>query len=65
VWIATANLKAMMVEQDGGFVPIVDVMGRLAKRHVALRLLHADLPSRPFRVVYADANVDMHSRLSR
>lgn len=49
VWIATANVKAMMVEQDGAFVPLTTVLATLAKRGVALRLLHADLPSRPFR----------------
>ena len=49
VWIATANVKAMMVERDGAFVPLATVLAELAKRGVELRLLHADLPSRPFR----------------
>ena len=31
VWIATANLKAMMVEQGGEFVPVVEVFSRPAK----------------------------------
>jgi phosphatidylserine/phosphatidylglycerophosphate/cardiolipin synthase-like enzyme len=49
VWIATANLKAMMIEQDGEFVPVLELFARLAERGVELRLLHAELPSRPFR----------------
>ena len=49
VWIATANLKATFVEQDGAFVPIVEVLAQLAERGVHLRLLHADLPSKVFR----------------
>ena len=49
VWIATANVKAMYVEQEGRFVPLLEVLDGLAARGVALRLLHAELPSAPFR----------------
>lgn len=49
VWIATANVKAMYVERSGRFVPLLEVLDGLAARGVALRLLHAELPSRPFR----------------
>jgi len=52
VWIATANLKAMLVEQDGDFVPVAELFERLARRGVDLRLLHAELPSRPFRMEF-------------
>ncbi|MBJ6760202.1 phospholipase [Myxococcaceae bacterium JPH2] len=52
VWIATANVKAMFVEQKGKFVPLVEVLDGLAARGVALRLLHAELPSRPFRAAF-------------
>jgi phosphatidylserine/phosphatidylglycerophosphate/cardiolipin synthase-like enzyme len=52
VWIATANLKAMLVEQDGEFVPVAELFERLARRGVDLRLLHAELPSRPFRAEF-------------
>jgi len=58
VWIATANVKAMLVERNGEYVPIVDVFADLAKRGVELRLLHAELPSRPFRDAF-----DKHARL--
>jgi phosphatidylserine/phosphatidylglycerophosphate/cardiolipin synthase-like enzyme len=60
VWIATANVKAMYVEQGGRFVPVLEVLDRLAARGVALRLLHAELPSRPFREEF-----DRRARLVR
>ncbi|MSP60176.1 MAG: phospholipase [Myxococcales bacterium] len=52
VWIATANVKAMMIEQRGKWRPVVDLFSSLAARGVALRLLHAELPSRPFRAAF-------------
>ncbi len=52
VWISTANLKAMYVEHHGEFVPVLDVFSELAKRGVELRILHAELPSRPFRQAF-------------
>ncbi len=52
VWLATANVKAMYVEHGGRFVPLVEVLDGLASRGVALRLLHAELPSRPFRAAF-------------
>jgi phosphatidylserine/phosphatidylglycerophosphate/cardiolipin synthase-like enzyme len=58
VWISTANVKAMFVEQDEQFVPVLEVFDRLAARGVELRLLHAELPSRPFRAAF-----DERSRL--
>ncbi|MEW5854654.1 MAG: phospholipase D family protein [Myxococcota bacterium] len=58
VWISTANVKAMMVERRGRYVPILDVFADLAKRGVELRLLHAELPSRPFRAAF-----DRHAQL--
>jgi phosphatidylserine/phosphatidylglycerophosphate/cardiolipin synthase-like enzyme len=63
VWIATANVKELMIE-DGrarpgrrrslraGRLPYVSILARLdelAAHGVELRLLHAELPSRPFR----------------
>jgi phosphatidylserine/phosphatidylglycerophosphate/cardiolipin synthase-like enzyme len=52
VWISTANVKAMYVEQDGEFRPVLDLFAKLAARGVELRLLHAELPSRPFRTAF-------------
>jgi phosphatidylserine/phosphatidylglycerophosphate/cardiolipin synthase-like enzyme len=59
VWIATANLKDLMVE-DSQLVPgrsrgrtrfrsVLSAMGELAGRGVELRILHACPPSRAFR----------------
>lgn len=61
VWIATANLKELMVE-DGRAQPgvrrsrrrstyrsILEVLAEQARRGVELRVLHADRPSGPFR----------------
>lgn len=51
-WIATANVKAMLVEQGGRFRPVVDLFAAMAKRGVEIRVLHAELPSRPFRAAF-------------
>jgi len=72
VWIATANLKELMVE-DGRAVPgrartsssrayrsILKVFDELARNRVELRILHASPPSGPFREEF-----DRHPRLFR
>ena len=48
VRIATANLKDMHVQG----VSVVAIFAQLAARGVSLRLLHAELPSRPFRASF-------------
>jgi phosphatidylserine/phosphatidylglycerophosphate/cardiolipin synthase-like enzyme len=59
VWIATANLKELMVE-DARLVPgrrrgratfrsVLETMDELAGRGVELRILHAGIPSRAFQ----------------
>jgi phosphatidylserine/phosphatidylglycerophosphate/cardiolipin synthase-like enzyme len=68
VWIATANVKEMRVEAPigtvararGRFMSILDTLDGLASRGVELRLLHAAVPSRPFR-----AELRKHPRLAR
>lgn len=60
VWISTANVKAMMVERGGKWAPVVELFAELARRKVELRLLHAELPSRPFRAAF-----DRHQKLTR
>jgi phosphatidylserine/phosphatidylglycerophosphate/cardiolipin synthase-like enzyme len=52
VWISTANVKAMFVEQDGEYRSILALFSQLAARGVELKLLHAELPSRPFRAAF-------------
>lgn len=61
VWIATANVKELMVEDHRArpgrrrslraqpYVSVLAHLDELAARGVELRLLHAELPSRPFR----------------
>jgi phosphatidylserine/phosphatidylglycerophosphate/cardiolipin synthase-like enzyme len=72
VWIATANVKELMVEdaraapgrrrslRRSAFVSVLARLDELAARGVELRLLHAELPSRPFR-----AELAQHPRLVR
>lgn len=52
VLIATANVKAMLLELNGAFRPVADAFSVLAKRGVEVRVLHAELPSRPFRAAF-------------
>jgi len=65
VWIATANAKELMVEDARArpgrrrshrklaYVSILSLLDDLAGRGVELRLLHAELPSGPFRAELA------------
>lgn len=52
VLIATANLKDMQVERNGRFASVLALFSELAGRGVSLRILHAELPSRPFRASF-------------
>jgi phosphatidylserine/phosphatidylglycerophosphate/cardiolipin synthase-like enzyme len=66
VWIATANAKELMIEdgraapgrrrsmRKSNYVSILARLDELAARGVELRLLHAELPSRPFRAELAN-----------
>jgi phosphatidylserine/phosphatidylglycerophosphate/cardiolipin synthase-like enzyme len=70
VWIATSNLKELMVEDGrarpgrartstrGGYRSVLEVFDELARKKVELRILHAATPSRPFREEF-----DRHPRL--
>ena len=49
VWIATANLKDMRVEHGGRFRPILKIFDDLSHKGVTFRIVHSELPSRPFR----------------
>lgn len=65
IWIATANVKELMVEDGRAapgrrrsmrratYVSILALLDELAARGVEIRLLHAELPSRPFRAELA------------
>ena len=52
VRIATANVKDMQVERGGRFESVLALFSELAGRGVELRVLHAELPSRPFRASF-------------
>lgn len=56
VWIATANLKELMIEAPPGtrarakgeYISVLELFGSLADLGVELRVLHAGIPSRAF-----------------
>src|SRR5438105_2365293 len=52
VLIATANVKDMQIEREGMFASVLALFSDLAARGVELRILHAELPSRPFRASF-------------
>ena len=52
VLIATANVKDMHIEREGKFASVLALFSDLAARGVELRILHAELPSRPFRASF-------------
>lgn len=50
VWIATANLKDMHVAAGRRYRPILEEFDGMARtKGVRFRIIHSDLPSRPFR----------------
>ena len=72
IWIATANVKALLIEDHRArpgvrrgsgratsYRSILAALEDLAARGVELRLLHADQASRPFR-----AELEAHARLA-
>ena len=65
VWISTANVKELRVEAPigsrarakGRYVSVMEVFAGLHARGVELRMLHAAVPSRPFREELAKRKV--------
>jgi phosphatidylserine/phosphatidylglycerophosphate/cardiolipin synthase-like enzyme len=54
IWIASANVKELIVEdRRGTYGSVLKQLSALAARGVELRLLHAEIPSRPFRAEIA------------
>jgi phosphatidylserine/phosphatidylglycerophosphate/cardiolipin synthase-like enzyme len=49
VWLATADLKDLHVQKRGKMVPFLEVLSKLVKRQVEVRLLHAKEPGPAFR----------------
>jgi phosphatidylserine/phosphatidylglycerophosphate/cardiolipin synthase-like enzyme len=62
VWIATANIKATGLMYQRKFISFVDLMAVLVNRGVSFRVIHAELPSSPFRTRYEQ--LDTHGQLS-
>lgn len=62
LWIATANIKMTVVRYANRFVSFPDIMSIMIDRGVAIRIIHAELPSGPFRQRYD--RIDTKSRLS-
>jgi phosphatidylserine/phosphatidylglycerophosphate/cardiolipin synthase-like enzyme len=60
VWIASANVKQLLVQPPigtrararGRYVPILDTLQSLCDRAVSVRLLHATAPSGPFQAEF-------------
>jgi phosphatidylserine/phosphatidylglycerophosphate/cardiolipin synthase-like enzyme len=52
VWIATANIKGTGLRYQGRFVSFVDLMAALVNQGVCFRIIHAEVPSGPFRERY-------------
>lgn len=49
VWIVTADLKDTHVAKVRGYVPILERFDLLAAQGVRFRVIHCELPTRPFR----------------
>jgi phosphatidylserine/phosphatidylglycerophosphate/cardiolipin synthase-like enzyme len=62
VWISTANIKGTGLRYRGRFLSFVDLMASLVNQGVSFRIIHADLPSKPFRERYEQ--IDSKGQLS-
>jgi phosphatidylserine/phosphatidylglycerophosphate/cardiolipin synthase-like enzyme len=62
LWIATANVKGTGVMYRGRFVSLPDLLTILVNKSVSIRIIHSELPSRPFRERYEQ--LDSKGRLS-
>ncbi len=64
VWIATADIKDMYVEQARGMVPFLQVVSELIREGVQVRLIHAKEPGKNFREDF-DRYPDLFGGLER
>lgn len=62
IWIATANIKMTLVKYKSRFVSFPDLMSILVRKGVSFRIIHSELPSKPFRERYE--TIDQKGRLS-
>ncbi len=49
LWIVTADIKDMYVEDQGDFIPFLQLLASLVSRGVSVRLIHAKEPGPRFR----------------
>ncbi|MFC1839765.1 phospholipase D-like domain-containing protein [Thermodesulfobacteriota bacterium] len=49
VWIGTANLKDMHIRRGKRYKPILDLFEQMAQKGVSFRIVHSDMPSKPFQ----------------
>ena len=49
LWIGTADIKDLYIEEKGKAVPFLAVLAKLIKKGVAVRLIHAKEPGPAFR----------------
>lgn len=52
VWMATANIKGTSILYRGRFLSFVDLMAAMVHKGVSFRIIHAELPSKPFLTRY-------------
>jgi phosphatidylserine/phosphatidylglycerophosphate/cardiolipin synthase-like enzyme len=57
VWIATANIKGTVIRHQGRYIQFVDFMAGQVNRGIGFRIIHAELPSAPFRERYEERDV--------
>jgi phosphatidylserine/phosphatidylglycerophosphate/cardiolipin synthase-like enzyme len=62
VWIATANIKMTFLRYKSKFVSFPDLMAILVNRGVSFRIIHSEVPSKPFRDRYE--RIDTKGKLS-
>jgi len=48
IWIATANVKDLQVEEGKRYVSINKLFRDLCRKNIELRILHSGIPSEPF-----------------
>jgi hypothetical protein len=62
VWIATANIKSTGLKYGGKFISFVELMMIQLNQGVSYRIIHSELPSKPFLEAYD--KWDAHGHLS-
>ncbi|MCK4233146.1 phospholipase D family protein [candidate division WOR-3 bacterium] len=48
IWIATANVKGLQIEEGQNYISILKIFKNLCKKEVKIRILHSGIPSEAF-----------------